>query len=311
MPLDPSTRSQIEELVRANPVLLFMKGRRGAPQCGFSATVCQILDGYIPEYATVDVLSDPKIREGIKEFSEWPTIPQLYVGGEFVGGCDIVQEMAGDGSLATSLGIDLGSAAPPSITITPAAAESLEQIAAEQPAGRALHLRIDARFESGLFFGPEEPGNLQVESSGVRLHLDPLSASRANGLTLDSVDTGDGVGFRIDNPNAPATASVGQMSVADLKRLVDSSEPFELFDVRTPEERATAHIDGARLLDADGTAALERLPRDTLLVFHCHHGGRSQAAAEHFASQGFTNVWNLTGGIDAWSLEIDSSVPRY
>ena len=311
MPLDPSTRGQIEELVRANPVLLFMKGRRGAPQCGFSATVCQILDGHIPEYETVDVLADPSIREGIKEFSEWPTIPQLYVGGEFVGGCDIIQEMAGDGSLASTLGIDVAEAVPPEVTITTAAAEAIGQIAAQQPPGRALHLRIDARFETGLFFGPEEPGDLVVESSGVQLCIDPLSVTRANGLTLDAVDTGDGPGFKIDNPNAPALATVGQMSVSELKQLFESSQPFELFDVRTPEERAIAHIEGARLLDADGTAALEGLPRDTMLVFHCHHGGRSPSAAEHFASQGFANVWNVPGGIDAWSLEIDSDVPRY
>ena len=311
MPLDPDTRGQIEDLIRANPVLLFMKGRRGAPQCGFSATVCQILDGYLPEYETVDVLSDPAIREGIKEFSDWPTIPQLYVGGEFVGGCDIIQEMAGDGSLASTLGIDLAEASPPGITITKAAAEALARIAAQQPAGRPLHLRIDARFETGLYFGPEEPGDLVVESNGISVCVDRLSAGRADGLTLDAVDTGDGPGFKIDNPNAPAVATVGQMSVSELKQLFDSARPFELFDVRTPEERATAHIEGARLLDADGTATLEGLPRDTMLVFHCHHGGRSQAAAEHFAGQGFVNVWNVTGGIDAWSLEIDPSVPRY
>ncbi len=94
---DP-TRDRIDELVKSHKVLLFMKGDRRSPQCGFSATVVQVLDQLLPDYATVDVLQDPQIRDGIKEYSSWPTVPQLYVDGEFQGGCDIVREMyeAGD-----------------------------------------------------------------------------------------------------------------------------------------------------------------------------------------------------------------------
>lgn len=97
--MNDSTRQRIDELVKSNKVLLFMKGSRQMPQCGFSAAVVQILDSLIPEYSTVDVLQDPEIREGIKEYSSWPTIPQLYVNGEFQGGCDIVREMAEQGEL--------------------------------------------------------------------------------------------------------------------------------------------------------------------------------------------------------------------
>ena len=84
-----------------------------------------------------------------------------------------------------------------------------------------------------------------------------------------------------------------------------------LLDVRTPEEHRTARIADAQLVDARVAAEIEKLPKDTLIVFHCHHGGRSQAAAEHFASAGFSNVHNLAGGIDAWSRDVDPSVPRY
>lgn len=91
----------------------------------------------------------------------------------------------------------------------------------------------------------------------------------------------------------------------------ESGEPFQLLDVRTPEERETARIDGARLLDPDTARDVEQLPKDTVLVFHCHHGGRSQKAAEHFAALGFTQVFNVVGGIDAWSQDVDPSVPRY
>jgi len=80
-----------------------MKGSRHFPQCGFSATVAKILDGYLPKYETVNVLSSPEIRDGIKEYSSWPTIPQLYVNGKFLGGCDIVTEMHQSGELAKEL----------------------------------------------------------------------------------------------------------------------------------------------------------------------------------------------------------------
>ena len=99
MALDDNTKSEIEGVLSSNQVVLFMKGTRHFPQCGFSATVTQILDELIPEYHTVNVLKEPEIRQGIKEFSNWPTIPQLYVGGEFVGGSDIMREMYESGEL--------------------------------------------------------------------------------------------------------------------------------------------------------------------------------------------------------------------
>jgi len=105
MQLSEETRARIQSLVGSDDVVLFMKGNRQAPQCGFSATVVQILDHLIPQYATVDVLQDPELREGIKAFAQWPTIPQLYVKGEFVGGCDIIREMFQSGELQQTLGV--------------------------------------------------------------------------------------------------------------------------------------------------------------------------------------------------------------
>ena len=84
-----------------------------------------------------------------------------------------------------------------------------------------------------------------------------------------------------------------------------------MLDVRTVAEREAARIEGATLMDDEQAARLSALPKDTMLVFHCHHGGRSQQAAEHFVALGFTNVHNVVGGIDAWSQEIDPKVPRY
>jgi len=90
---------QIRETIEKNDVVLFMKGTKTMPQCGFSSRVAGVLNYMGVEYADVNVLADAEIRQGIKDFSDWPTIPQLYVKGEFVGGCDIVTEMALSGEL--------------------------------------------------------------------------------------------------------------------------------------------------------------------------------------------------------------------
>jgi monothiol glutaredoxin len=97
--MDITTHDRIRQQVTDNSVVLFMKGTPVFPQCGFSATVVQILSHLGVKFKGVDVLSDPSVRDGIKEFSSWPTIPQLYVKGEFVGGCDIVREMFETGEL--------------------------------------------------------------------------------------------------------------------------------------------------------------------------------------------------------------------
>ena len=96
-------KSKIDETVKANDVVLFMKGTKEMPQCGFSSKVAGVLNYMNVEYQDVNVLADEAIRQGIKDYSDWPTIPQLYVKGEFVGGCDIVTELTLSGELDTML----------------------------------------------------------------------------------------------------------------------------------------------------------------------------------------------------------------
>jgi monothiol glutaredoxin len=96
---DPVVSDRIKQDITDNPVVLYMKGTPVFPQCGFSAAVVQILTHLGVKFKGVDVLADPALRQGIKDFSSWPTIPQLYVKGEFVGGCDIVREMFESGEL--------------------------------------------------------------------------------------------------------------------------------------------------------------------------------------------------------------------
>ena len=107
--MDTSTKARIETLVSSSPIFVFMKGSKLMPQCGFSNNVVQILHSLGVAFETFDVLADPEIRQGIKEFSSWPTIPQVYVKGEFIGGSDILIEMYNSGELKEKLEIALAS----------------------------------------------------------------------------------------------------------------------------------------------------------------------------------------------------------
>jgi monothiol glutaredoxin len=207
MSLDEAIRDQIDSLVQSNDVMLFMKGNPQAPQCGFSATVIGILDTLTTNYATADVLADAALRDGIKIYSSWPTIPQLYVKGEFIGGCDIIQELFGTAELHEKLGIEIDPRVQPTLTITESAAAALRgalERARESDGGAGeLHLGINAHFQAELALAPRLVNDIEVEAAGIKLLLDPLSAGRANGVEIDAVETGQGTGFKIDNPNAP------------------------------------------------------------------------------------------------------------
>ena len=304
--MDDALKNRISGMVDGNRVVLFMKGTRHFPQCGFSAPVTQILDGLVSEYQTVNVLKDPDIRQGIKEYSNWPTIPQLYVDGKLVGGCDIVREMYVAGELQELLGVEENIDAP-QIDVSDAAKSAFADAMSQDPAA-VLRLEVSPRFEHELSLDAPKKGDFSIDSNGVRLVVDRDSAKRANGLKIDYVPEGGG-GFKIDNPNEPAR--VKQLAPTALKAMMDADETFELVDVRTDEEREIAAIAGSRLLDQEGQRYLEGLEKSASIVFFCHHGGRSQAAAEHFLQQGFTKVYNLAGGIDAWSQAVDPKVARY
>lgn len=299
---------RIGDLVKSNKVLLFMKGTPAAPQCGFSATVVGILGQYLPEYETFNVLSDPDVREGIKSYSEWPTIPQLYVDGEFVGGCDIIREMDESGELVEALGDAVVIPEPPKVTITDAAAATFKAALADAEDDDVLRLAVDANFQNDLALGTARGNDVRLTSNGITLHFDLASARRADGMTIDYVEKPQ-PGFKMDNPQAPA--KVESISAKEVKSMIDNGEEFWLLDVRTPSEAETASIEGAKLLTKAIFTEVMTLPKDTKIVLHCHHGMRSFQAAEHFTQNGFKNVHNMAGGIDAWSTFVDSDVPKY
>lgn len=206
MALDETTRSQIDSYLQSNRVVLFMKGTRQFPQCGFSATVAGILDRLVPDYKTVNVLEDESIRQGIKEYANWPTIPQLYIEGEFIGGCDLVQEMFESGELHGKLGVTIPDPEPPSIEVSDEAAELIREAMSGHP-DHALHMSVDARGNAGLQLGPEPANAVRTENNGLVIFLDPLSASRADGLAVDLADTPQGQGLRVYRPDSDSGTS--------------------------------------------------------------------------------------------------------
>ena len=306
-----SVEARIRQLIEEHEVVLVMKGTRTAPQCGFSARVCDILDEFLDEYRTVDVLADPAMREGIKGFSSWPTIPQLYVRSKFIGGSDIIHEMTKTGELAEVLGTGPIALSEPEVTLTPAAEAAFLRFweaegDTEEP---SVRITIGSDWEPLLDLDQVRDGDVVLDMGELDLVMTRSTARRANGLIVDFVERGGQMGFKVDNPNKPPMVS--QLSVDELRRWLDDGKPHLLVDVRTVEERATAKIEPSVFLDEEWKSKIEGLDRQQTIVFYCHHGMRSQQAAQHFLSMGFRDVHNLQGGIDAWSMHVDPDVPRY
>lgn len=107
--MSPATKTKLDNLIEQNKIMVFMKGTKLMPQCGFSNNVVQILNMLGVPYETVDVLADPEIRQGIKEYSSWPTIPQVYINGEFIGGSDILIKMYQEGNLQETVEVAIAS----------------------------------------------------------------------------------------------------------------------------------------------------------------------------------------------------------
>ena len=296
MSLDSATRERIETVLQDHRVVLFMKGDRRQPQCGFSAAATNMLNELLPDYHTINVLEDPEIREGIKAYGEWPTIPQLYVDGELVGGADIIRQLYTSGELHELFGAAKPDRTPPEITITDAAAEAIRQGTADAR-GVALHLEIGPDHSAGFQLAPAGEHDIVAHSNGLEVHFDPASAQRAKGIVIDWVSTVQGEGLSLKFPGAQEIKS---LTVQELKARLAAGD-VTLIDVRPAHNRAAVPpLPEARVLDDEGYERLAALPKDTALAFICNVGISSQSMAERFAAHGFSNVYNVAGGMEAW-----------
>lgn len=197
----------------------------------------------------------------------------------------------------------------PEVTITEGALRAFRDAAREVGDDEVLRLTIDSKFHNDLYFGPIEPLDVVVTVGGLRLAMDARTARRANGLKIDFVEGGAaGPGFKLDNPNE--SSPIKGIRPADLVELLQKREKLQLVDVRPESEWAKARVEAARRLDAAYQAELEALPKTTKLVFMAHHSTGARTIARQFHERGFSNVWIVVGGIDAWST-MDPDVPRY
>ncbi len=301
-------KARIDALIKENAVMLFMKGNKERPQCGFSKQVVEVLNQLTSDYATFDVLSDPEMREAIKVYSDWPTIPQLYIDGEFIGGCDVVLDLLDKGELPALLHLKKAEVAP-KIVLSDKAIQAFKNAQQEGEADHAIRIAVSADFEHSLSFDEKSDDDFLIEIDGLKLVIDAYSAARAEDLKIDFVTDKLDSGFSFENPNEPP--AVKDMSVEELYKAHSENKPLLLIDVRPHKEWELAHISFARPFEQMSKEEINALDKESLIVFHCHHGGRSRIAAEKWRNKGFKNIYNLTGGIDAWSRKVDPQVPMY
>ena len=300
--------ARVEELIAGHGVVLFMKGTPAAPACAFSERALDILEDYPVEPVAVDVTVDPTLRRAAEQRAGSATMPQVFVDGRPLGGADALRALSISGELATLLGVEMAPAPRPEVTVTEAAARALAT-RVEGDEGATIRLEIDRRFVHRLSRGAAEPLDVELPLGDVTLVMDRPSARRADGLVIDHRKGPAGEGFVLDNPGAPP--QVRDLCVEELAELLRAGKPLEVFDVRTAHERRLASLPDTVAFDDAGRRRLEALEPHTAVAFLCHHGIRSRVAAEHCVRAGFREVYNIVGGIDAWSLRVDPSVPRY
>lgn len=296
-PLDSDVRAMIEQQIAASAVVLFMKGSPKMPQCGFSAKTAGMLDSLLNgAYAAYNVLDDERLREGIKAFSDWPTIPQLYIRGEFVGGCDIITEMYNAGELHEMLGLEVPDRTPPEITITERAATEIRGFLEQHP-GQYLHFSVTPDWEARFEIGPRGGHEIATEAAGMTVLMDLATAQKAKGATIDWVDTMQGSGLKLDLPGAPP--AVKSITPDELQARLNQGEGIWVVDTRPEPDRQAKPVDFAKPLDADMMARLKEADPEQPVVFMCHVGITSLKIAEHYRKQGMTQLFNLEGGVEA------------
>lgn len=306
--MDKQTQEKIANFINNNQVALFMKGTAQRPECGFSAKVIEALQMLTYDFATMNVLADPLIREGIKEYSSWPTIPQLYINGEFIGGCDITLELAESKELAKLLGIKKA-LTKPNITIEDDAVLAFKTALEQNTQKEDIRISIAANFEHSLEFDTANKDDFLIECNDIKLIIDPYSAAKAEGLRISFHKSSADSGFDFYNPNIPS--EVKELTVEELHEWQSNKKPLVLIDVRPKSEWDIAHIDFAKRLEDLSIEEQRQLSHDVPIIFHCHHGGRSFNVAQKWRLKGYSNIYNLSGGIDDWAKKVDNTIKTY
>lgn len=299
--IDQTVKQRIDDLIQSDKVFLFMKGNPQTPMCGFSGNTVKMLNDLLGnQYSTFNVLEDNAIREGIKTYSDWPTIPQLYINQEFVGGNDIISEMFNTGELHEMLGLKKPDRTPPEMSISDEALNHIKE-GMKEAGSHKLFLSIDDEFNTR--FSLDTPKGYEVVATvkDLDIYMDIGTAERAQNIEISWIEELQGSGLRIKNPNEPP--AVQELSVAELQDWfdTDNAENPKIYDVRPEDKVAEGTVPGAKRLDKNTIEEIESMDKETPLVFLCQVGQSSMAAAEYFRKKGYTKVFNLTGGYNAWN----------
>jgi len=296
--MNQETKQTIENLVNNNNCILFMKGNPQHPQCGFSSNTVGIVKELLGKnFAYCNVLESSDLREGIKEFGNWPTIPQLYINKELVGGNDIVTEMYNTGELHSLLGMQQPDKSPAKITLSPKAAENIKN-GMQDIGTNVLMLSIDAQFNTR--FSIEQPKGYEIitECQDIKVYMDIGTSKRADGMEIDWVEDLQGAGLVIKNPNEPQP--VKQISKKELNEGIEQGKFQNIYDTRSEQQFNAQSIPGSKRLDKENMQSIEKMAKDTPLVFVCAVGNTSQGACEFYRKKGYTNIHNLAGGVAGW-----------
>jgi monothiol glutaredoxin len=284
-------RLKLKAMVDSHENVLFMKGNRQQPQCGFSSKVVGILEELEIDYQTYNVFSDPDIRSGMKDFSQWPTFPQLYINQEFVGGCDVVTDMMQSGELAAAFGVILEDISPPTINCSSNILALFKESIATHGGGILLDITKD--FQYDIAIGPKQGNQLEVIVDGVSFFVSRGTAKRADGISLDFKD-GDNGGVLIENPNEPKFEVI---AVENLLQWVDQTPNAKVYQIGASEEEK---LPFATLLSASAHEEIQKMDKNHPIAFMCRMGIRSEQASRSLAFEGYTNVHNVQGGLNAW-----------
>lgn len=293
-------KQKIEKLINTHKVFLFMKGTPQTPMCGFSGNTIKMLKDLLEDdFKSFNVLEDQAVREGIKSYSEWPTIPQLYINNQFIGGNDIISEMFNTGELHELLDLKKPDRTPPNMTISDEALQHIKE-GMQEAGDHKLFLSIDDAFNTRFSLDTPKGYEIVTRVGDLDLYMDIGTAERAQNIEITWLEELQGSGLRIKNPNEPP--AVIELSVSELQDWLDTQDidnPL-VFDVRPAEKIAMGTLPGGRRLDKQAINDIEKFDKDTPLVFVCQVGQSSMAAAEFFRKKGYSKIYNLTGGYDAW-----------
>lgn len=314
------TAEKVKEIVESEPLVVFAKGTKEAPRCGFSARAIDIVKSLGKPFTVVDILADPTIRPALVAFSDFPTSPQLFVKGELVGGSDIVQELYQAGELQRQVYAAFGeewtdeAAGEAPFEVTPPALEKLKSFRESKDEFVRVDITImgSERNHALSLETKALPTDLRWTIDGLGFAVDPKIRGEFDKLKIDWVDNNGSQGFAVtDIGDPPKPAVPATVSPDEALALVEDGKDGDggkvwLVDVREESEWKTGHAAEAILLPMskfEQQVGEVGFGKDDTILLYCASGGRSGMAVEQLRKQGFRKARNL-GGVANWKGEL-------